>query len=159
MCLPCPPPLMDPLILEALDNHDNQPVTGATKVSGGWQESVNKATTRPQRWVTTNNESVRRMVMAATKRARMARAMVTAMRVPVNKEDKGDTGHGVNNKGVMQQSGQWQWWQERWQQGWRVSNGDEGNGNGDGKQQSTSDGINKGGQWLTREHPGGNHIL
>jgi hypothetical protein len=33
-----PPALMDPLSFEALDNHDNQPATGATKVGGGWQE-------------------------------------------------------------------------------------------------------------------------
>ncbi len=36
--------------------------------------------------------------MAAMKRARMARAMVTAIRVLVNKEGKGGTGHGVGNK-------------------------------------------------------------
>ena len=39
--------------------------------------------------------------MAAMKRARMARAMVTAMRVPVDKEGKGGMGHGVGNKGVQ----------------------------------------------------------
>ncbi len=39
--------------------------------------------------------------MAATKRVRMARAMVMAMRVPVNKEGKGGTGHGVGNEGGM----------------------------------------------------------
>ncbi len=39
------------------------------------------------------------MVIAATKRARMARAMVMAMRVPVDEEGKGGTGHGVGNKG------------------------------------------------------------
>jgi hypothetical protein len=76
---------MDPLILEALDNHDNQPATGATKAGGGWQESVNEATTRPRQWATTNDKSVQWMVMAAMKRARMARVMVMAMRVPVNK--------------------------------------------------------------------------
>jgi hypothetical protein len=38
---------MDPLILEASDNHDNQPAMGATKAGSGWQESINKATTRP----------------------------------------------------------------------------------------------------------------
>jgi hypothetical protein len=37
--------------------------------------------------------------MAVTKRARMARAMVTAMRVQVDKDGKGGTGHGVSNKG------------------------------------------------------------
>ncbi len=42
------------------------------------------------------------MVMAVTKRARMARAMVTTMRVPVDEEGKGGTGHGVGNKGGVQ---------------------------------------------------------
>ncbi len=42
------------------------------------------------------------MVMAGTKRVRMARAMVTTMRVPVDKEGKGNTGHGVNDKGGVQ---------------------------------------------------------
>jgi hypothetical protein len=142
---------MDPLILEASDNHDNQPATGAMKVGGGWQESIDKATTQPRQWATTNDKSVRRMVMAATKRARMARAMVTAMRVPVNKEGKGGTGHCAGNEGGMQQIGQWQRWQERWQRGWQASNGNEGDGNGEGKQQSTSTGINNGGWWLARE--------
>ncbi len=40
------------------------------------------------------------MVMAVTKRERMARAMVTAMRVPVDKDCEGGTGHGVNKGGV-----------------------------------------------------------
>ncbi len=39
------------------------------------------------------------MVMAVTKSARMARVMVTAMRVPVDKDGKGGTGHGVGNEG------------------------------------------------------------
>ncbi len=38
--------------------------------------------------------------MALTKRVRMARAMVTAMRVPVDEEGKGGTGHGVDEGGV-----------------------------------------------------------
>jgi hypothetical protein len=50
--------------------------------------------------VTTNDKGVRRMVMAVTKRARMARAMVTAMRVPVDEEGEGGTGHGVDEGGV-----------------------------------------------------------
>jgi hypothetical protein len=108
---------MDPLHLEASDNHDNQLATGATKAGGGWQEGVNKVTSRPQRWETTYNERVRRMVMAVTKRARMERAMVTAMRVPVNEDGKGGMGHGIGNKGGMQQRGQWQWRQEQWRQG------------------------------------------
>jgi hypothetical protein len=50
--------------------------------------------------------------MAVTKRARMARAMMMAMRVPVDKEGKGGTGHGVN-KGGVQRRGQGQRRQER----------------------------------------------
>jgi hypothetical protein len=65
------------------------------KTGSGWQEGVDEATTRPRRWATTNNESLRQMVMAVTKRARMARAMVTAMRVPVDEEGEGGTGHGA----------------------------------------------------------------
>ncbi len=42
------------------------------------------------------------MVMAVTKRVRMARAMVMAMRVPVNEDGKGGTGNGVGNEGGMQ---------------------------------------------------------
>ncbi len=40
--------------------------------------------------------------MAATKKARMARAMVMAIRVPVDKEGKGGMDHGVGNEGGMQ---------------------------------------------------------
>ena len=90
---------MDPLRLEASDNHDNQPATGATKMGGGWQEGIDEVTTRPRRWATTNDKSMRRMVMAVTKRARMARAMVTAMRVLVDKDGEGGTGHGVGDDG------------------------------------------------------------
>ncbi len=114
--------------MEASDNHDNQPATRATKAGGGWQEGVNEATTQPRRWAMTNDERVQQTVMAVTKRARMARAMVTAMRVPVDKEGKGGTGHGVGNKGGMQQRGQWRWRQEQWQKGWRVSDSNKGDG-------------------------------
>ena len=40
--------------------------------------------------------------MAVTTRARMARAMVKAMRVPVNEEGEGGMGHGVSNEGGVQ---------------------------------------------------------
>ncbi len=40
--------------------------------------------------------------MAVTKRERMARAMVTAMKVPVDKDGKGGTGHGIGNEGGVQ---------------------------------------------------------
>ncbi len=59
-------------------------------------------TTRPRRWAMTNNESVRQMVIAVMKRVRMARPMVTAMRVLVDEEGKGGTGHGIGNKGGEQ---------------------------------------------------------
>ncbi len=61
--------------------------------------------TLPQWWVMTNNKSVRQMTKAATKRARAARAMVTAMRVVGNKEGKGSKGHDLSNKGGVQQRG------------------------------------------------------
>jgi hypothetical protein len=54
--------------------------------------------------------------------------MVMAMRVLVDKDGKGGTGHGIGNKGGMQQRGRWQWRQDQWQQGWQASNGDKGNG-------------------------------
>jgi hypothetical protein len=93
--------------LEASDNHDNRPATGEMKASGGWHKGVDEATTRPRRWATTNDKSMWRMVMAVTKRARMARVMVMAMRVLVNKEGKGGTGHGVGNVGGMRRRGRW----------------------------------------------------
>ena len=105
---------MDPLRLEVSDNHDNQPATGATKTGGGWQEGIDKGTTRPRQWATTNNKSMQWMMMAATKRARMVRAMVTAMRVLVDKEGKGSTGHVIGNKGDVQQRGQWRQQQGQW---------------------------------------------
>jgi hypothetical protein len=47
-----------------------------------------------------NDESMRRMMMAATKRARVERAMVRAMRLVGDKEGKGnDKKDGVGNKG------------------------------------------------------------
>ncbi len=91
--------------MEASDNHDNQQATGATKAGGGWQEGVDEATTQPRRWATTYDESMRQMVMAVTKRARMVRAMVTAMRVLVNKDGKGGTGHGIGDEGGVRQRG------------------------------------------------------
>jgi hypothetical protein len=75
-----------------------------------------------------------------------------------DKEGKGGMGHGISNKGGVRQRGQWQWRQEQWQQGWQASDGNEGDGNGEGKQQSTSNGIDKGGWWLAREHQQGDHM-
>ncbi len=43
--------------------------------------------------------------MAVTKRARMARAMLTAMRVPVDKDGEGGTGHGVGDEGGVRRRG------------------------------------------------------
>ncbi len=88
--------------------NSNQPATGSTKAGGGWQESAGEATTRPQRWATTNEDSVRRMMMVATKRARVDRAMVTEMRVVGNEEGKGDDEKdGIGEEGGMQQRGRW----------------------------------------------------
>ncbi len=68
-----------------------------------------------------------------TKRARAARAMASATRVACDEEGDGNGGK---------------------------SDGNEGGGRAtvtramatEGEQQSTSDGINKGGQWLAREY-------
>jgi hypothetical protein len=65
-----------------------------------------------------NDKSVRRMMMAATKRVRVKRAMVRAMRVAGDKEGKGnDEKDGVSNKGGMRQRGRWKQLQEQWQRG------------------------------------------
>jgi hypothetical protein len=85
--------------------NNNQLAMGASKVDSGWQESINNHTL--QRWVTRNNESMRRMMRAATKRAGVAKAMVTALRVVGNKEGKDGKGNGIGDKGGMQCRGQW----------------------------------------------------
>jgi hypothetical protein len=88
------------LRLEAFNNNNNQPATRATKAGSGWQESVDKAITRPQWWATMNNKSMQRMMMAVTKRVRVARMMVTTMRVAGNKEGQGNKeDDGVNDEG------------------------------------------------------------
>ncbi len=45
----------------------------------------------------TNNKSVLQMMMAAAKRVRLARVMVTVMRVAGNKEGEDGMGHGISN--------------------------------------------------------------
>jgi hypothetical protein len=86
------------MVMEKANN--NQPAMGLAKAGSGWQESVDEATTRPRWWATTNDESVRRMIMAATKRARVERSMVSAMRVAVDKRGKGDDEKdGVGDEG------------------------------------------------------------
>jgi hypothetical protein len=96
--------------------NNNQSAMGSTKLGSGWQESVDEATTRPQWWATKNDKSMQRMMMAATKRARVERVMVTAMKVAGNKEGKGNNEkNGVINKGGVQQRGQWQQLQKQWQ--------------------------------------------
>ncbi len=88
------------------------------KAGGGWQESVDEANTRPRRWVTTNNESVRQMMMAAMKRARVDRAMVMEIRVVGNEEGKGnEEKDDVGDEGGVQQRGRWQRLQEQWRRG------------------------------------------
>ncbi len=63
-------------------------------------------TTQPRRRVTRNNESMWRMMRAKMKRARVARAVVMAMRVPDNKEGEGGKGNGIGKEGGMGQRGQ-----------------------------------------------------
>ena len=66
-----------------------------------------------------NDKSAQRMMMAATKRARVERAIVTAMRVVGDKEGKGeDEKDGGGDKGGVRQRGRWQW----------LIDGDEGDG-------------------------------
>ncbi len=56
----------------------------------------------------TNDESVWRMMMAATKRARVDRAMVTEMRVVGDEEGKGNNEKdGVGNEGGVRRRGRW----------------------------------------------------
>ncbi len=52
--------------------------------------SADEATTRPRQWAMTNDKSVRWMMMAATKRARVDRAMVTEIRVVGDEDGEGD---------------------------------------------------------------------
>ncbi len=53
------------------------------------------------------------------------------MRVAGNKKGKVGKGHGISDKGGVQQRGQWQQQRGQWQQGWQVSNSNKGVGNGD----------------------------
>ncbi len=94
--------------------------------------------------------------MAVMKRARMAKAMVMAMRVLVDEDGKGGTGHGVATRVACDEEG----------------DGDGGKSHGDeggrrvtatramvteGEQQSTSNRIDKGRWWLARERWRGDH--
>jgi hypothetical protein len=93
-----------------------------------------------------NDESVWWMMTAATKRVRVARGMVTAMRAAGNKEGEGSMGHCVGNKGGICQRGQWQQRQEQWGQGCRASDGDVGDGDGKGNNVGDGDGNKAGRQ-------------
>ena len=68
-----------------------------------------------------------------TNRARAAWAMASATRVACDKEGNGDGGKSDGNKGGRQATATRAMVIE-------------------GKQQSTSNGIDKGGRWLAREH-------
>jgi hypothetical protein len=104
------------MVMEKANN--NQPATVSTMAGGGWRECVDEATTQSRRWATTNDESVRRMMMAATKRARVQRAVVTAMRVAVDEEGEGeDEKDGVGDEGGVRRRGRWQRRQEPWLRG------------------------------------------
>ncbi len=65
-----------------------------------------------------NNESVRQMTMAATKRARVDRGMVMEIRVVGDKEGEGDDEKdGIGDKSGVRRRGRWQRLQEQWQRG------------------------------------------
>ncbi len=59
-------------------------------------------TTGPQWRAMINNKSVRRMMRAATKRARVVRVMMTTMRVARDKEGDGNGGKSNGSKGFVQ---------------------------------------------------------
>jgi hypothetical protein len=52
-----------------------------------------------------NDESMRQMMTSATKRARVARVFMMAMRVVGDNESKGGTGHGIGDKSGVQKRG------------------------------------------------------
>jgi hypothetical protein len=65
-----------------------------------------------------NEKSMRRMTMAATKRARVERAVVMAMRVVGDEEGEGnDEKDDVGDKVGVRRGGQWRRLQERWRRG------------------------------------------
>ncbi len=65
-----------------------------------------------------NDKSMRQMMMAATKKARVERSMVLAMRVAVDEEGEGDNEKdGVGNEGGVRPRGQWRRRQEQWLRG------------------------------------------
>ncbi len=65
-------------------------------------------TTRPRRWATTNADSVGQMMLAATKRARVERAMATAMRVVGDEEGESNNEEdGIGDEGGVRRRGQW----------------------------------------------------
>jgi hypothetical protein len=76
---------------------------------GRWlAREIHEATTQPRRWATTNDKSMRWMTMAATKRARVDRVMVTEIRVVGvgNEEGKGNNvKDGVGDEGGVQRRG------------------------------------------------------
>jgi hypothetical protein len=75
-----------------------------------------------------------------------AMAMTTAIMMVGDKEGKGNKeGDSISNEGGMLWRGQLQLWKEWWQQGWRMSDGDESNGNGDGDNVGNGNGNEGGG--------------
>ncbi len=86
--------------------------------------------------------------MAATKRVRVAWAIVAATRAAGNKEGnkegKGSMGHCVGNEGGVRQRGQWRQRRERWGLGCRASNGNVGDGDNKGNNVGDGDGNKAG---------------
>ncbi len=81
--------------------------------------------------------------MAVTKRARMARAMVTAMRVTVDEEGKGARAM-ASTRVACDKEGKGNGGKSNGSEGGRQATATRAMAT-EGKQQSTSDGINKGG--------------
>jgi hypothetical protein len=83
---------------------NNQLATGASKIGGGWQESINNHTTT----VAGDDKQQERAAVddeVRDKEARATRVMVMVMRVAGDKEGKGGKGHGISNMGGLQQRG------------------------------------------------------
>jgi hypothetical protein len=72
--------------------------------------------------------------------------MVMAMRVAGSEEGGDSKGHGIGNKGGVQRREQRHWRQERWQQGCRVSESNEGNDDGNISNVDDGDGDKAGEQ-------------
>ncbi len=75
------------------------------------------------------------------------KAMAMGIRVAGDEEgERDEAGDGVGNEGGVRQRERWLWRQVRWQRGWQVIDGDNGDGNGDGVDVVDGDGDEAGGR-------------